>query len=227
MRGIRERNCENPSEAFDGLTRFADLHRNAEHGRHVRTVAKECDLRLEPAGQRQVVGVENRNELAARAAHRRVHRCGHAAVGFKTLEPDALVGEAPHDLGRAIGGPVVGYEQLEVGERLVEHALHRLTDVCRMLVRLHRHRDDGGVAVRHPALRAREGAAGRAGLPTTTAPGGTSSTTTAPAPTIASAPTVTFGRSTAPAPTSAPRPIATLPAMTAPGPIEANDAIVT
>ena len=44
----------------------------------------------------------------------------------------------------------------------------------------------------------------RAGLPTTTAPGGTSRVTTAPAPIKAGAPIVTPGSSTAPAPTIAP-----------------------
>ena len=58
---------------------------------------------------------------------------------------------------------------------------------------------------------------GRAGTPTTTMPGGTSSRTTAPAPTVAPSPTLTPWRMLAPVPTDTPAPRWTLPLTVAPG----------
>ena len=57
--------------------------------------------------------------------------------------------------------------------------------------------------------------------------GGTSATTTAPAPTTARAPMRTLGSTIAPAPTVAPHSTVTWPPSTTLGPSDANDAIVT
>ena len=48
--------------------------------------------------------------------------------------------EADGDLHRRIGARIVDDEQLEVSERLVEHALHRLADVRFAVVNGHEHR---------------------------------------------------------------------------------------
>lgn len=58
---------------------------------------------------------------------------------------------------------------------------------------------------------------GRAGTPTTVAPGGTSSVTTAPAPTRAPAPIETPSRTLAPVPIKTPAPSSTPPDSVAPG----------
>src|SRR6187200_2072391 len=60
---------------------------------------------------------------------------------------------------------------------------------------------------------------GRAGTPTTVARGATSSTTTAPAPTVAHAPIILPGSTTAPMPINAPSPTSTSPPRRTPGAI--------
>src|SRR5262249_41865251 len=118
----------------------------------------------------------------------------------------------------AVRRRVVGDDDLEVAAALRAQRFQRLLHVARVVVG----RDqDADRRCGHFCATA------RAGLPMTVVRAGTSRSTTAPAATLALAPTRTLRASTAPAPTVAPLSSTTWPATTQPGPSETKPSMAT
>ena len=113
---------------------FIDHLRIAEDRADLGVPIEELDLALQAPGHEQVVGVQDRDVLAAGPPQAPVQGDAGAAVGRQHLEADARVGDRADRLDRAVGRPVVGDDDLEVLERLLEHAGEALAHVGRVPV---------------------------------------------------------------------------------------------
>ena len=85
---------------------------------------EEGALPLEPRGQGDVVGVEAGDERSPRAPQRPVERDGEAGPGLP-LRHEPRIAHAGQERGGAVGGAIVHHDQLEIRERLGEHARDR------------------------------------------------------------------------------------------------------
>ena len=63
---------------------------------------------------------------------------------FEDLEPDTRIDKAADDVGGAVGRTVVGHDDLEILERLIEDAADGLADIVGVIVRFD---DDGDLGV--------------------------------------------------------------------------------
>ena len=87
---------------------------------------KPCDLLLEPVGAAHVVMVEHRKIFAARKVKQLVAGRGDPDVAVVFQISYARIGELRHDARPVVVGTVVENQELEIGEGLRKHALHRL-----------------------------------------------------------------------------------------------------
>ncbi len=104
------------------------------HDGRMRVGAKPLDLTLEPLGQRDVVRVEAGDVLAARFVEPAVERGGETALPVVAQHGEARVVDLREHGGRLVGRRVVDREQLEVAERLAQHAVDGLAQKARVVV---------------------------------------------------------------------------------------------
>ena len=148
--------AQRQGEVVEGLrreTRLVHRPRHPEDEPDIGMRVEEADLPPQAPGECPIVGIEDREEASPRPRHGGVHRRRDAPVLEVTFEADARIGEATQDLCGAVGRAVVGDDDLEILEGLGEHALDRLSDIGRVLVGFHQHRDGGG----RPRRRRQEG----------------------------------------------------------------------
>jgi len=119
-----------------------------------RVVHRHLELQL--VGQPHVVGIEEREPLAARLAHGELARAPQRLRLRRAHVAHPRIGECRDDRGRGIRRGVVPDDQLPVAEGLGAHALQRLAKVRRSIGHVH---DD---AHARDARRAGRGAGGRA-----------------------------------------------------------------
>ena len=95
----------------------------------------------------EVVGVEEREVASARHVQSGVAGGALALVRLMdNAHAPVECGHAVEQASRAVGGAVVHADELEVGQRLSQHAFHALSDMAGAVVRRHDDGDDGGVA---------------------------------------------------------------------------------
>jgi hypothetical protein len=110
----------------------------AGHDVDVGAIAQDRQLFGEERRLPQVVAVEEREELAARGAERRVTGAGQAAIGLlQELDAGVLARQRLDRLRRSIPRPVVDDDQLEVGPGLRERDRMASPDVRLDVVRGH------------------------------------------------------------------------------------------
>src|SRR5271155_1479382 len=104
--GKRKRKRE-IEEAFSRISAFVDGPRKPEGAGDIPVLTQEITLPLEPTWQREVIRIENCDELTASSRDGLVHRNGNAAVLVECLQLDPRIDEAANDVGRAVGRSIV------------------------------------------------------------------------------------------------------------------------
>src|SRR3546814_1044699 len=84
---------------------------------------EEGYLAFQLVGQEAVVGIEMRDERAARQLHGIVNRRIGAAILLERQKGNTRIGVAGDDLAAVVAGTVIDDDQLEIRHRLREHAL--------------------------------------------------------------------------------------------------------
>ena len=110
----------------------------------------DLDSGAQAVAEDQVVLVEASDELPAAALDRRVRRHGVPGVAGKTMGLDTCVSlsECFEDRPGLIRRTIVDRDQLEVGERLPQHAAQRELEVSRAVEHRHHDGDQRGVPPR-------------------------------------------------------------------------------
>ena len=75
-----------------------------------------------------IVGIDEREQLAAGMANPGISRAGEAAVLGMVDYADARVTKPPSDANAAVGRPVVDDQQFEIGKALLDHRANGFTD---------------------------------------------------------------------------------------------------
>ena len=83
---------------------------------------------LEPFGTREIVGVEAREVPPGRRFETDVERTGEAERHVVPHDADTWVVDRGDDVAGAVDRAVVDDDELEIAERLPEHARHRIAD---------------------------------------------------------------------------------------------------
>ena len=97
--------------------------------------AEDLDLGTELPRLPDVIGVEERDELATRRIQARVASCGQSSVGFVEIA-DATILIRGHGLASVIRRAVVDQDYLKIPVRLREDAVDRLANnVCPVVTR--------------------------------------------------------------------------------------------
>ncbi len=112
----------------DRAARAVDRDRVAVHDAGLGMTVEDGDLTGDPVGERDVVVTEAGDELAASLLHDRVVGGRDAAVGLVAHHAQPIAGELLEQRRRAVGRAIVDDQHLEIGVRLREAALDRLTD---------------------------------------------------------------------------------------------------
>ena len=122
----------------------------AANGRHVAMLAEMLDLQLEPARVAHVVGIHARHQSEPCLVEPSVERPDEAHV-LLVDDPDPGIVERVEFGGRAVGGPVVDNQQLEMAVSLLEDARNRAREVAAAVVHRQEDRHRGGnvLADRH------------------------------------------------------------------------------
>ena len=122
---------------------LVDQRAPAEHHADFGPVAEERELLFELGRLPGVVGVEERDELAAAQTDAEVLRPRLAELVGADVA-DATVGEErPHRVGRVVGRAVVDDDEFPVRERLREHRLDRDRQEPGVVLRGHDDGDEG------------------------------------------------------------------------------------
>ena len=101
------------------------------------------ELPLEPEREGDVVRVEPRHPVALRAVEREVERAREALPLLVAEHDEARVVERREHVGGGVGRGVVDDHQLEVLQRLEEHARDRLAEERGAVAHGQQHRDEG------------------------------------------------------------------------------------
>src|SRR5205814_7902668 len=110
------------------------------------------DGRLEVPRMQQIIIVKHDEVWAGAHAQRPVEIPDHADVGLETVGTDSGILDRGNEAGRVVGGSVVCDQQLEVRERLREHAFDRFAKQRRSVERENHDRAPRSALVsRHPA----------------------------------------------------------------------------
>jgi hypothetical protein len=116
-------------------------HRTADN-RNARLLLDALDLPLQSVGDGDVVRVEARDVTTLRDVEPAVQRRRQTGLLGIAHHVQAGIADLGEQLRRRIGRSVVDDDQLEVGQRLSEHALHRLADEAGVVVDGHEHGDE-------------------------------------------------------------------------------------
>jgi hypothetical protein len=117
-----------------------DLARRASQDADLGVGVEKRDLAREPLGQRDVVGIEPREDWRPGQLQRRVQRAREPRVR-PPLDPEAAIGDSAQQLGRRIRRAVVEHDELEIIERLSQHAPNRVLHPRSAVVHSHEHRN--------------------------------------------------------------------------------------
>ena len=113
-------------------------HGASDHG-DARVSAQVCELPLEPVRQRDVVGIEPRDVGAPGAIQRTIQRPGETLRVLVANDDEPRIVEGRENLGRPVARTVVDDEQLEILDRLAQHARDGVAQEA--LAVLHREED--------------------------------------------------------------------------------------
>ena len=117
-----------------GAAVLVELDDGGSHHRTPRVGPQALDLALEAFGQRDVVGVEPRDIASAGEVEPAVERGCEAGLMLVPEHPEPLVGDRVEQRRRPIAGGVVDNDQLEIVQRLFEHAFDREADEALVVV---------------------------------------------------------------------------------------------
>ena len=98
-------------------------------------IAHAPHLTLQALPQRHVVRVESGEKPSLRTVEGAVERSGKAELVVVSHHDQPRIGDPGEELGRVVGRRVVHDDQLEIGERLAQHALHGERQVASIVVR--------------------------------------------------------------------------------------------
>jgi hypothetical protein len=104
------------------------VDRCGSHDRCCRGRPEPPEDALEPAGERDVVGIDPRDVRAAGRIEADVQRAGEPERHCVPHDPHAVVADARENLSGAIDRAVVDCDELQVVERLTDDAPDRLSD---------------------------------------------------------------------------------------------------
>ena len=98
-------------------------------------IAHASHLMLQALLQRHVVRIESGEKPSLRPVEGAVERSGKPELVVVSQQDQPRIGDPGEKLSRVVGRRVVHDDQLEIGERLAQHALHGEPEVASIVVR--------------------------------------------------------------------------------------------